>query len=113
MKKALLIICLILAVCHPGWCSYDTGGVVRMMLSNGVTVLVKQEPESSIAAVEILVRVGAQDERFTNVGIGQLLAGSILAGSKTHSNFRLARLAAEAGGTSIQFGNGITSKRMR
>jgi predicted Zn-dependent peptidase len=98
MKKVLLVICLTLAACHSGLCSYETGGVVKTILSNGVTLLVKREPESPVAAVEILVRVGAQDERSKGIGIGQLLAGSILAGSTTRPTFRLAQLAAQAGG---------------
>ena len=44
------------------------------------------------------MRVGAQDENDSDTGIGQLLAGSILAGTTTHSTERLSRLVAEAGG---------------
>ncbi|HEY3297888.1 MAG TPA: pitrilysin family protein [Armatimonadota bacterium] len=95
---ALVIAILALSAAVPSNAAYETGGVVKMMLSNGVTLLVKPEPESKVAAVEIFVRVGAQDEREGSAGIGQILAGSVLAGSTTRSRVRLSRLAAEAGG---------------
>jgi len=80
------------------YADYETGGVTKTILSNGVTLLVKQETESKTVAVEVFVRTGALDENPGNTGIGQLLAGSILAGTTTRSTGRLSRLVAEAGG---------------
>lgn len=100
MRRTLILVLLILMslpISHAS-ASYETGGVIKTMFSNGVTLFVKPEPESKIAAVDIFVHVGAQDENDTNAGVGQLLAGSILTGTSTRSTRRLARLVAEAGG---------------
>lgn len=92
----LIIICALTStVAHA---KYETGGVVKTILSNGVTVLVKPEPESKVAAIEIFVRVGAQNEDESNAGIGQLVAGSMLSGSTRRGTVKLARLVSEVGG---------------
>jgi predicted Zn-dependent peptidase len=82
----------------PASASYETGGVSKSILSNGVTLLVKPEPDAHVAAIEIFVGVGAQNEDKSETGIGQLLACSILAGTTTRSTIRLAKLVQEAGG---------------
>lgn len=101
LGRKLLAACAILflaGVDPPVQCSYETGGVTKTILSNGLTVLVRPEPESSVAAIEVFVRVGASDEDESNAGIGQLLTGSILAGTEVHSATKLARLVSEVGG---------------
>jgi len=82
----------------PAEAAYRTGGVEKMILSNGLTLLVKREPDSRVAAIEIFARVGAADESESTAGIGHLLAGSVLAGTKTRSAAKLARLVSEVGG---------------
>jgi len=93
----MLVVGMLFAAC-PAQAAYETGGVVKAILSNGLTVLVRPEPEASVAAIEVFIRVGASDEHELNAGIGQLLAGSILAGTKTRSASKLARLISEVGG---------------
>ncbi|HUV04411.1 MAG TPA: pitrilysin family protein [Armatimonadota bacterium] len=94
----MLVVGMLLAAVCPGRAAYETGGVVKAILSNGLTVLVRPEPEAGVAAIEVFVRVGAPDEDALNAGIGQLLAGSILAGTKSRSATKLARLVSEVGG---------------
>ena len=98
MHRAFLIICAAVALYIPAQAAYDTGGVEKTILSNGITLLVRREPEAGVAAVEIFVRVGAPDEDKSNQGIGQLLAGSILAGTEGRSTTKLARLLSGVGG---------------
>ena len=94
----MAVILLLGMMCGSARAAYDTGGVVKTILSNGLTILVRREPEARTAAIEIFVRVGAADETEHNMGIGQLLAGSILAGNESHSDTKLARLVSEVGG---------------
>lgn len=90
---------LLAVVCaRPAYAAYETGGVVKTFLSNGVTVLMRREPDAKVVAIEIFIRIGAEDENSTNAGIGQLVAGSILAGTETRSAVKLARLTSEVGG---------------
>lgn len=94
------VVCSLLSAVFsaPAEAAYETGGVTKTILSNGVTILVKHEPEAKVAAIEVLLRIGAEDESRSNAGIGQLLAGSILAGTETRSALKLARLVSEVGG---------------
>lgn len=94
-----LLVCLIIAIASlPACAAYETGGVTKSILSNGLTLLVRPEPEARTVAVEVFIRVGASDEPDSKQGVGQLLAGSILAGTKTRSPARLYRLISEVGG---------------
>lgn len=97
MKTGILVILSVLLVVTVQ-AAYETGGVTKSILSNGVTILVRREPEAKVAAIEIFIRVGAADENSSDTGIGQLLAGSILAGTETRSAAKLARLVSEVGG---------------
>jgi zinc protease len=101
MRRAFLtaLASLLLAsILVPAHAAYETGGVAKTILSNGVTILMRKEPEARIAAIEVFVRIGAEDEGVKNAGMGQLLAGAILSGTETRSALKLARLISEVGG---------------
>jgi len=98
ISTLIVVIGMLLGAACPTQAAYETGGVVKVILSNGLTLLVRPEPEASVAAIEVFVRVGAPDEHELNAGIGQLLAGSILAGTKSRSASKLAKLISEVGG---------------
>jgi predicted Zn-dependent peptidase len=76
----------------------DSDSVVKTVLSNGLTILVKPERESRVVAIEVFLKVGATDESEANAGIGQLLAGAVLAGTTMYSPTKLSRLVSEVGG---------------
>ncbi|MHB1000435.1 MAG: M16 family metallopeptidase [Armatimonadota bacterium] len=78
--------------------AYETGGAVKNILSNGVTLIVRPEPEARTVAIEVFARVGAAEENKNNAGIGHLLAGSILSGTEGRAPLKLARLVSEVGG---------------
>lgn len=101
MRKLLLTICILatfLSLQAGAGAVYETGGVTKQILANGVTLLIHPEEGSRVAAIQVFIRTGAADETPANAGIGQLLAGSILAGTTTHSNIKLARLVSGVGG---------------
>ena len=99
-SKLGLLLCLsfIFILVIPVGAAYETGGVTKTILSNGMTVLVRPEPEAKVVAIEIFAGIGAEDETAENAGIGQLLASSILAGTETRSPMKLARLVSQVGG---------------
>jgi predicted Zn-dependent peptidase len=74
------------------------GGVEKTILSNGLTLLVKREPEARTAAIEVFIRVGAKQETDSTAGIGHLLAGTLLTGTEGRSPRRLAELVSQVGG---------------
>ncbi len=73
-------------------------GVEKTILSNGLTLLVKKEPDARTAAIEVFISVGAAQESNSNAGIGHLLAGSLLAGTEGRSPRKLAQLISDVGG---------------
>lgn len=93
-----LISLLLVGVLTQANAAYQTGGVAKTILSNGVTVLMRKEPEAKFVAIEVFLRIGAEDESPTDAGIGQLLAGTILSGTETRSALKLSRLISEVGG---------------
>jgi predicted Zn-dependent peptidase len=91
-----IFVCFLLPTSAVGVVQTD---VTKVILSNGLTLLVRPEPKANIVAVEIFIRIGATDENESNAGIGHLLAGSILAGTKSRSPEKIARLISEIGGS--------------
>ncbi len=98
IRKSFLIALMLLGALIPAHAAYETGGVAKTILSNGVTILMRKEPEARVAAIEVFVRVGAEDEGLKNAGMGQLLAGAILSGTESRSALKVARLFNEVGG---------------
>jgi len=96
MKHISLVLLLVLALGngHPAGDS-----VVKTVLSNGLTLIVKNETQSKVVAIEVFVRIGAEDEDKMTEGIGHILAASILGGSKSRSARQYARLFSEVGGS--------------
>jgi predicted Zn-dependent peptidase len=54
-------------------------GVVRTTLPDGLRILCKTEPQTPIVSVQILVKVGSEEETDGTAGIGSLVARTLLA----------------------------------
>ncbi|MBP6962853.1 MAG: insulinase family protein [Armatimonadetes bacterium] len=93
-----MISCLFLLAIVLLMPAYARTGVEKTILSNGLTLLVKPEPESRIAAIEVFIRVGAAREDDSNSGIGHLLAGTLLSGTEGRSPRKLSQLFSQVGG---------------
>jgi len=102
MQKAkwqpALILSFALFILHFAFPGPAHAAVEKTILSNGLTLMVKREPESRTAAIEVFIRVGAAQENESTEGIGHLLAGTILSGSEGRTPRRLAELVSEVGG---------------
>lgn len=72
--------------------------VIKEVLDNGLTVLVKPEPGSGLVAVAAIVKAGASQESIQNAGIGNFVANLLLAGTKQSSAEMVATVADEVGG---------------
>lgn len=72
--------------------------VVRKVLDNGLTVLVKPEPGSGLVAIAAFVGAGAAQESFQNAGLGSFVANLLLAGTRQRSAEMVAAVADEVGG---------------
>lgn len=99
MKKVFIIAVIFATlIISPAIAKYETGGVIKNIMSNGITLLIYPEPDANVVAIEVFVRVGAKDEAASIAGIGHLLSGSILSGTEGRAPSKLSKLLAEVGG---------------
>ena len=72
--------------------------VVKKVLDNGLTVIVKPEKGSGLVAIVAAIRAGAAQESIQNAGIGNFVAQLLLAGTRLSSAEEVAAIADEVGG---------------
>ena len=73
-------------------------GVTRAVLRNGLTVLVKADPESEVAAIVTYVKAGYFDEPDGVVGISHVLEHMFFKGTPTRGVGEIARQTKASGG---------------
>ena len=74
------------------------GAIVKKVLDNGLTVIVKPERGSGLVAIAAVVRAGAAQESIQNAGIGNFVGNLVLASTRPSSAERIAAIADEVGG---------------
>ncbi len=96
MKKFFLVCCLLLiALC----CSLaHAGEVERFKLDNGLTVLLKENHETKVVAVQVWVKAGSAYEKPGEEGITHLLEHMMFKGSAAHPAGELSNLVEGYGG---------------
>ena len=70
----------------------------RDRLSNGLTILVRENPSVPVVAVSVTVRVGSRWETSANAGITNLLQQVMVKGTPTRTALQIAEEAEEIGG---------------
>jgi zinc protease len=73
-------------------------GVTRAVLGNGLTVLVKADPDSEVVAIVTYVEAGYFDEPDDSVGISHVLEHMFFKGTPTRGVGEVARQTKAAGG---------------
>lgn len=96
MKTALGLAILLLAGATSAVA--DDAGVTRTTLSNGLRVLVRENPAAGVVAVSLLVRAGSRFETAENAGITHVLHRVMVRGTARRSDVELATAAEELGG---------------
>ena len=74
------------------------GPVTRLVLSNGLTVLVRENRAVPVVALTLLSRVGAANEAPERNGVTALLGRVLLKGTRARSAVEVASAAEDAGG---------------
>jgi len=74
------------------------GPVTRLVLPNGLTVLVRENRGTPVVALTLLSRAGSADEAPELNGVTALLGRVLLKGTRARSAVEVARAAEEAGG---------------
>lgn len=72
--------------------------VVKKVLANGLTVIVKPEEGSGLVAVAAIVKAGAGQESIQTTGVGNFVSRLLLASTRTRSAEEVATIADEVGG---------------
>lgn len=72
--------------------------IVKKVLDNGLTVLIKPEKGSGLVAIVALVKVGAGQESIQTAGIGNFVSRLLLASTRLKSAEQVASIADEVGG---------------
>jgi zinc protease len=83
----------------------QTGGVTRLRLPNGLTVLVRENPEAPVVAYSLMVRMGTRTETPDNAGISNLLQQMLVRGTEKLDGEQIAEAADRMGGGIDAYGD--------
>ena len=72
--------------------------IVKKVLDNGLTVLIKPETDSGLVAIVAIVKVGAGQESIQTAGVGSFVSRLLLASTRLKSAEQVASVADEVGG---------------
>jgi predicted Zn-dependent peptidase len=110
MRRALLILLVLGVLVSPA--AAQAPAVVRQVLSNGLVVLVREDPAVGVVAASLVVRSGSAFETTETAGVTNFLQRSLLRGTKRHSRLALLEAAEELGGT-IDASGGVDYAELR
>jgi len=79
--------------------------VTRMQLPNGLTVLVRENPEAPVVAYSLMVRMGTRTETRDNAGISNLLQQMLVRGTEKLDGEQIAEAADRMGGGIDAYGD--------
>lgn len=71
--------------------------IVKKVLDNGLTVIVKPEPGSGLVAIAAMVKVGVGQESIQTAGLGNFVSRLLLASTRAKSAEQVASIADEVG----------------
>ena len=97
MKAAAFL--LVASVWLPAWAGADESGVERRVLSNGLRILVRENPSAGVVAIALLSRNGSLFETESSAGVTNFLQRVLLRGTKTRSAIEVAQAAEDLGAT--------------
>lgn len=92
----LIVLLVTLAIATPA--AAQAPRIKRHVLSNGLVVLVREDPSVGVVAASLLVRSGSAFETAETAGVTNFLQRGMLRGTKRHSALALAEAAEELGG---------------
>jgi predicted Zn-dependent peptidase len=98
------LVALVMLVLPTGG-SAQTSGVTRTRLPNGLTVLVRENPEAPVVAYSLMVRMGTRTETPDNAGISNLLQQMLVRGTEKLDGEQIAEAADRMGGGIDAYGD--------
>ncbi|MDH7603109.1 MAG: pitrilysin family protein, partial [Armatimonadota bacterium] len=99
LRNAALYMVVLLSLVSANELAAGERGIVKRVLDNGLTVIIKPEKGSGVVAIVALVNAGAAQESIQNAGLGNFVAQLLLAGTRQSSAEEVAAVADQVGGS--------------
>lgn len=96
-RASLLLSLTLLAFAAPALAA-EPGAVTRAKLTNGLTVLVRENPTSAVVAIALAVKMGTRWETPETAGISNLLQLMVVRGTASRSGTQIVEDAERLGG---------------
>jgi len=96
LRPVVVAVLAVLAV-TPAWA--QTPSVTRTRLTNGLTVLVRENPTAPVVAISLMVKMGTRWETPENAGISNLVQLMVVRGTPTRSGTQIVEQADAMGGS--------------
>jgi len=102
-RARMMVAILLLLV--PSVVAAQTVTVTRTHLPNGLTVLVRENPEAPVVAFSLMIRMGTRTETPENAGISNLLQQMLVRGTEKLDGEQIAEAADKMGGGIDAYGD--------
>jgi len=100
-----MVMALLLLLVPSVVAAQTTVAVTRTQLPNGLTVLVRENPEAPVVAYSLMVRMGTRTETPDNAGISNLLQQMLVRGTEKLDGEQIAEAADRMGGGIDAYGD--------
>ena len=101
----LRMVAALLLLLVPSVVAAQTVTVTRTRLPNGLTVLVRENPEAPVVAYSLMIRMGTRTETPENAGISNLLQQMLVRGTEKLDGEQIAEAADKMGGGIDAYGD--------
>ena len=105
LPRVRMVVALFLLLVPSVVAAQTTGTVTRTQLPNGLTVLVRENPEAPVVAFSLMVRMGTRTETPANAGISNLLQQMLVRGTEKLDGEQIAEAADRMGGGIDAYGD--------
>lgn len=105
MSRRALALAALLALPVPAVALAQTAPVMSTRLPNGLTVVVRENPEAPVVAYSLLVKMGTRTETPDNAGIANALQTMMVRGTEAMNGEQIAAAADRMGGTIDAYGD--------
>lgn len=105
MSRRALALSALLVLLAPAAALAQTAGVTRTRLPNGLTVVVRENPEAPVVAYSLLVKMGTRTETPDNAGISNMLQLMLVRGTEKMDGEQIAAAADRMGGSIDAYGD--------
>ena len=105
LPRVRMVVALFLLLMPSVVAAQTTVTVTRTQLPNGLTVLVRENPEAPVVAYSLMVRMGTRTETPANAGISNLLQQMLVRGTEKLDGEQIAEAADRMGGGIDAYGD--------